>query len=66
MLVLILKLMLVLVIVLPKSFKPNSMNWEVKVILLFKMEQILHYRKRNFLCKSSKSREKENWNILIV
>ena len=30
------------------------------------MEQILHYRKRNFFCKSSKSREKENWNILIV
>lgn len=38
----------------------------MKVILLFKMEQILHYRKRNFFCKSSKSREKENWNILIV
>ena len=36
----------------------------MKVILLFKMEQILHYRKRNFFCKSSKSREKENWNIL--
>ena len=36
----------------------------MKVILLFKTEQILHYRKRNFFCKSSKSREKENWNIL--